>query len=66
MDIEIHVLSYSVVIYNFDRNIRNDMVAGLKVKRLIKWAPFNGVKISGQFTLATRLVLLFGTFHFDS
>ena len=36
MDIEIHVLSYSVAIYNFDRNIRNDMVAGLKVKRLIK------------------------------
>jgi len=36
MDIEIHVLSYSVAIYNSDRNIRNDMVAGLKVKMLIK------------------------------
>ena len=32
MDIDIHVLSYFVAIYSFDRKIRNDMVAGLKRK----------------------------------
>ena len=36
MDIEIHVLSYSVAIYNSDRNVRNDMVAGLNVKWLME------------------------------
>ena len=36
MDIEIHVLSYSVAIYNSDRNVRNDMVAGLNEKGLMK------------------------------
>ena len=55
MDIEIHVLSYSVAIYNFDRNIRNDMVADLKGKRL------NETKILGQFTLAkSEYPLLWG------
>ena len=33
MDIDIHVPSYFVAICNFDRNIRNDMVADLKIKR---------------------------------
>ena len=32
MDIDIHVLSYFVAIYNFDRNTRIDMVADLKYK----------------------------------
>ena len=41
MDIEIHVLSYSAAIYNSDRNVRNDMVAGLKENRLMKQ---NGVQ----------------------